>query len=113
MADKSANRCRRTDGGQIKFWCPGCGEYHYVHVEGVKPWDFNGNLVEPTFYPSVKVSGTVPVTDEEISRIMAGVKIDPVPTVCHSYVRDGHIEFLSDCTHALAGQTVRMKTEGE
>lgn len=27
---------------------------------------------------------------------------------CHSYVRNGHVEFLSDCTHELAGQTVEL-----
>lgn len=27
---------------------------------------------------------------------------------CHSFVRDGQIEFLSDCTHALAGKTVSL-----
>jgi hypothetical protein len=25
---------------------------------------------------------------------------------CHSFIRDGQIQFLSDCTHALAAQTV-------
>jgi hypothetical protein len=29
--------------------------------------------------------------------------------VCHSFVRNGRIEFLGDCTHALAGQTVDLK----
>lgn len=28
--------------------------------------------------------------------------------VCHSFVRAGKIEFLGDCTHALAGQTVAL-----
>lgn len=28
--------------------------------------------------------------------------------VCHSFVRAGRIEFLGDCTHALAGQTVPL-----
>ena len=27
-------------------------------------------------------------------------------TVCHSFVSDGQWQFLGDCTHALAGQTV-------
>lgn len=27
---------------------------------------------------------------------------------CHSFVRDGKIEFLSDSTHKLAGQTVDL-----
>ena len=33
---------------------------------------------------------------------------DPTVTRCHSFVREGRIEFLSDCTHALAGQTVEL-----
>jgi hypothetical protein len=27
---------------------------------------------------------------------------------CHSFVTDGRIQFLSDSTHALAGQTVDL-----
>ncbi|BAS10570.1 hypothetical protein AHiyo4_39920 [Arthrobacter sp. Hiyo4] len=27
---------------------------------------------------------------------------------CHSFVRNGHIEFLSDSTHELAGQTMAL-----
>lgn len=30
--------------------------------------------------------------------------------VCHSFVTDGRIQFLGDCTHALAGQTVDLPT---
>lgn len=28
--------------------------------------------------------------------------------VCHCFVTDGKIQFLTDCTHALAGQTVEL-----
>ncbi|MGC4033677.1 MAG: hypothetical protein QM754_18485 [Tepidisphaeraceae bacterium] len=28
---------------------------------------------------------------------------------CHSFVRDGQIEFLGDCTHELAGKTVPLE----
>jgi hypothetical protein len=27
---------------------------------------------------------------------------------CHLFIRDGALQFLSDCTHKLAGQTVDM-----
>ena len=27
---------------------------------------------------------------------------------CHTFVTDGRIQFLGDCTHALAGQTVDL-----
>lgn len=29
--------------------------------------------------------------------------------ICHSFVRNGKIEFLSDCTHELAGKTVELE----
>lgn len=35
-------------------------------------------------------------------------KPDGLPSRCHSFVRAGMIEFLSDCTHALRGQTVSI-----
>ena len=33
---------------------------------------------------------------------------EPVPYRCHSYVTDGRIQFLGDCSHALAGQTLDL-----
>ena len=87
------------------FWCPGCDSAHLVYVEGVAPprslhhgarWGYNGNPDAPTFTPSVLV--TYNGSD-------AGVE-DAPPAVCHSFVTDGRIQFLGDCTHALAGQTV-------
>jgi len=34
--------------------------------------------------------------------------IDWTCQVCHSFVTDGRIQFLGDCTHNLAGQTVDL-----
>ena len=45
---------------------------------------------------------------DEVGRVMAGEKIEPRPLVCHSFVRNGRIEFLGDCTHGLAGKTVDL-----
>lgn len=98
-----------TDGG-ILFWCPGCDGAHQVKV-GAGPgprWGYDGNADRPTFSPSVLVQGTQPVTDDEHARIMAGEKIEPRPLRCHSFVAGGRIQFLDDCTHALAGQTVDL-----
>jgi len=33
--------------------------------------------------------------------------------ICHSFVRDGKIQFLSDCTHALSGQTIDLSPIAE
>lgn len=68
--------------------CPGCNEPHSFQVGR---WAFNGDTDRPTFSPSLVVAG-------------------PGPR-CHSFVTDGHIQFLADCTHSLVGQTVTFLCE--
>ena len=72
------------------FHCPGCGRAHTVTVYGKRnsqgaTWGWNGDMVAPTFSPSLNVVG-----------------------YCHSFVKDGFIQFLGDSTHELAGQTVAL-----
>jgi len=102
---------RSAKGGRLMFWCPGCDGAHAVQVgEGPGPrWGFNGDHERPTFTPSVLVRGTRRITDAERDLILSGEKIEPERTVCHSFVTDGQIQFLNDCTHALAGQTVPLR----
>lgn len=59
-------------------------------------WGFNGSLEKPTFTPSLLVRWHDP---------------DGVPginSVCHSFVTDGKIQFLDDCTHKLKGRTADL-----
>lgn len=86
-----SRKVKRASGGHIQFWCPGCDQVHAVNGT----WKFNGSDEKPTLEPSIKVTG---VKDFD----------DPTPTCCHSYVTDGRIAFLPDCTHALKGQTVDL-----
>lgn len=99
-----------TENNGVMFECPGCGCAHRIqHGSGDGPrWAFNGSFEKPTFHPSVLVRGTQPITDDEHKRIMGGEKIEPRPLVCHSFVTDGRIAFLGDCTHGMAGQTVDL-----
>lgn len=90
---------RSVEGGRLMFWCPGCDGAHVVRVEGPgSHWGYNGDPERPTFTPSVLVT---------YNGRDAGID-DAPPAVCHSFVRDGRIQFLSDCTHAMAGQTVDL-----
>ena len=75
-------------------WCPGCKRYHEIWVYQPNPttgakWKFNGNLVRPTFSPSLHVE---PGTKQN----------------CHSFIKNGNWEFLPDCHHELKGKTVPM-----
>lgn len=103
----------------IRFNCPGCaagkpgdfpgavvlpvywtpkGYERAPMLKDTKCWGFNGDLERPTFTPSILSS--------------ASYGEERTPFQCHSFVRDGRIEFLSDCTHALAGQTVDLPEFG-
>lgn len=111
-----SSKLRSVGGGGLMFRCPGCGEAHQVLVgQGPGPrWGYNGNADRPTFTPSVLVrSGHFAegrqgkdcwCTFEE----RTGREAPFACRVCHSFVTDGRIHFLSDCTHALAGQTVEL-----
>jgi hypothetical protein len=82
------------DGARwIAFHCPGCEGGHSVPVSGSRGWKWNASLDKPTITPSILVNrGRANLT----------------APVCHSCVTDGRIQFLGDCTHSLAGQTVDL-----
>jgi hypothetical protein len=98
------------------FHCPGCGCCHWFKTTGDRPrWEWNGSMDKPTVSPSILVQWTryePPATTPEIvEKIRLGEIIQtPVKKVCHSFVRDGAIQFLNDCTHHLAGQTVPLES---
>jgi hypothetical protein len=50
----------------------------------------------------VLVTWSEPSDDPE----KAGDEAFDIKKVCHSFVVDGRMQFLSDCTHVMAGQTV-------
>jgi hypothetical protein len=51
-------------------------------------WKWNGDVLKPTLSPSL-----LTWTDD---------------VRCHSFIREGRIQFLQDCSHELAGQTVDL-----
>ena len=93
-------------GQLVAFWCPGCDRTHTIdsHV-----WTWNGDLERPTFDPSVLVHPHQTLIDATLEgdALVAPENVTTTPR-CHSFVRDGRIQFLGDCTHALAGQTVDL-----
>ena len=88
------NVIKHTTDGALLFWCPACNRAHGVNTT----WSWNGDNRLPTFRPSVLV---------EYNGSDAGVDGAP-PKSCHSFVTNGKIEYLADCTHELAGQTVNL-----
>lgn len=86
---------------QHYYWCSGCDALHGIAINPDKNslgagWTFTGTLECPTYSPS------------QLSRWEGTVNGKPTKRVCHTFIRNGKAEFLSDCTHALAGQTVPL-----
>lgn len=99
MARLSAKLRSVRDGG-LGYWCQGCDAAHLIYVgQGSGPrWTWDGDADAPTFNPSVLVT---------YNGRDAGVD-DAPPARCHTFIRNGMVQFLSDCTHALAGQTLPL-----
>jgi hypothetical protein len=95
-----------TDG-ILLFWCPGCHEAHGVMVNGSRGWTWNGSTDAPALSPSILVRSSLYGPDKlGFTKYEGPHPCKTTPSVCHSFVKDGKIEFLGDCTHSLAGQTV-------
>lgn len=109
---------RLAEGGRLSFFCPGCKDYHTIRVgpraQGV--WGWNQDTQRPTFEPSVLLrTGHYCTTHKAGDPCWCTYNAEhpeaPVSfacVICHSFVRDGQIQFLADSTHALAGQTVAL-----
>ena len=109
---------RSVEGGRIMFRCPGCeaAGRGWAHVVTVDPppgysgpvWGYNGNAEAPTITPSILATGRYPKGHDSRNPAPHGWAGEYEKTVCHSFVTDGRIQYLGDCTHALAGQTVEI-----
>jgi hypothetical protein len=94
-------------GRRVHFRCPGCEDVHGVTVDTPNGWGWNGDVERPTFTPSVRVGGVQWPPESGFHKPRHAV--EPGSEICcHSFVTDGRIQFLGDCTHELAGQTVDL-----
>lgn len=78
------------------IFCPGCACGHFLDFR----WTFNGDRERPTFAPSYLVYEN-PLKGDEVPGYRQQKR-------CHSFIRNGQIEFLGDCGHALANKTVPL-----
>ncbi len=86
-----------NDPGHYVFQCPGCQQGHMINVDpanGPPCHTLSGPPESPTIRASVFANPT--------GKPEQGPK-------CHSFVTEGKIQFLNDCTHSLAGQTVELQ----
>ncbi len=110
----------KTYKGDAAIICPGCGYPHIIYLVGGsgapnKTWSFNNNFDNPTFQPSLLCTSGIyadpdwkPSIPEDEDEDNIKYKSPPYSTRCHSFITNGNIQFLNDCTHELKGQTVPL-----
>ena len=118
LSKKLRNWCNPENGDEgLSYWCQGCDSWHSIKTKGAGSWGWNGNVDRPTSTPSVLLQGkrmTEKGRAEHQAWVAAGMPkpapatFDSAPYCCHSFVTDGRVQFLGDCTHQLAGQTVEL-----
>lgn len=106
-----ADRVKVGANGSFAFFCPGCKEIHVIYISGDVSnhpvWKWNGNLEVPTIEPSIAVHGQLYGPDKlPFSEYTGPYPCETNASVCHSFIENGRIKFLDDCTHALANTEV-------
>jgi len=93
------------NNGMYKFRCP-AGHWHYINTKTPNhsgaQWHFNGDVNNPTFTPSIN-ERTGYYVDPELYP-----KTKEYSYQCHFFITNGKIQFCSDCSHGLTGQTVDL-----
>jgi len=98
LIDGTYEPCLRLEATHIRLNMPGPIADRIIPVitkgdrDKTPCWTWNGDTEKPTLKPSI------------LTRLPTykGVMI------CHSFVTDGLVQFLDDCTHQFAGQTLSL-----
>lgn len=101
-----SSKLRRSSGGYAWF-CRACNQGHPLP----SGWTFNGDLEKPTFSPSFRHAGKKTTRNERGEWTGDWVRDadgNPVDEVCHYILTDGIVNYCSDCTHDMAGQSVPL-----
>jgi hypothetical protein len=76
------------------FVCPACNCHHAFDER----WEFNHDLDKPTISPSFKQTGFIGFNKDG----------DYTYGTCHSFIKEGMIEYCGDCTHDMKNQKVEL-----
>lgn len=89
------------DGWMIRCRCSRCWhEFPKRPLSNGAQWSFDGNMVAPTFTPSMNESWNPPGPHHN-SECESGR--------CHFIVTAGVIQYCGDCSHVLAGKSFPLE----
>ena len=96
--------CSVEEATHVELCLPGPMSYRLIPIQlkGTRKdtgnWSWNGDTEKPTLHPSILTKGGR--WDEDMTEY--------TEYVCHSFVNDGEVKFLNDCSHEFAGQTLPL-----
>lgn len=100
IVDNSIEDCSPQEATHVQLNMPGPVPYRLLPVQlhgsraNTKNWSGNGDTEKPTLKPSLLTELPYYGKHRDIC--------------CHSFVNDGLVQFLNDCSHELVGQTVEL-----
>lgn len=95
--------CEPKEATHLQLHLPGPFPNRIIPVmiggtrDGTPNWTWNGSVDSPTVKPSVLTRGGGEYKGKYFKE-----------HVCHSFVNDGMVQFLGDCTHEFAGMTMDL-----
>ena len=106
---------RSENTWQYHFVCPGCNEEHSFNDI---TWQFNQDFSKPTISPSYLITFDHASIENNKKHKEFYKEHGRYPTRkelpydlhdrCHSFIKNGMIQFLGDCTHDLKNKTVEL-----
>lgn len=76
-------KIHKQSKNKFVFFCPGCECAHGFNSS----WSWNEDFENPTVSPSILAIGS---------------------KRCHSFIKNGKIQFLNDCEHELKNKTIEL-----
>jgi len=101
--EKGFRDCSIEEATHVQLHMPGPYPNRFIPVQlkgtraGTGNWSWNGDTEFPTLKPSILTRGGY---FDENNEQQNGV--------CHCWVTDGKVQFLSDTTHEFANQTINL-----
>jgi hypothetical protein len=87
---------KEKDNEAYLFYCPACECAHRIQSDKTKTpcWEFNNDLDNPTVSPSIRVRHYSNKLKKKLN--------------CHTFVKNGQIQYCSDCNHKFKNKTVEI-----
>lgn len=81
-------------------------------------WSWNGDTEKPTLKPSIRTKSSRFTKEGEkqyedwaargYPKLSENHTFDSEDVICHTWINDGFVIFLDDCSHELKGQTLEL-----